>query len=68
MEIRNEGEAREAVEAIAKWLSRYREPIPEDEIGTGSETRAALLAREFCDDFLTAGDADGVGECRLCQL
>ena len=69
--VHNEEDAVRAIEAVAVWLSNYREPLRKGDCGkrapVENETRAAFLARNFSDDLLEASDADGLCGCKLCQ-
>ena len=66
MQIENEQQAKEAIDAVCAWLSKNTEPAKEW-VCPDSETRSAELARDWSHELLRHSTANGMGGCELCQ-
>lgn len=60
--IKNEEEAKRAINEVATWL-RTGSPLSDDDY----EPPEADVAREFCNILLDAARANGLCGCQLCQ-
>ena len=60
----DEKEARELLKKICDWLENG---APDHDISDISESVTADLARDFSQELLESGRANGLGGCQLCQ-